>query len=153
MNWERLIRLMMPIRLRRGRCLQLLTGGLTEQTKTTADAAEQHKEAEKEGARRIGQKMVVEEWLRERYNTREITIRGQEDGKVVLFGVDKEEEEYVRLCGVEKTEAVLITSVEETDVGCDFVVVVPPGVDKQDVAIALKGVVLTGVGYRVTDNQ
>lgn len=148
MNWNRLIRLMLPIRLRRGKRLLRLICGLAGQTMTDADMAERYKEREKAEARRIGQAMVVEELLRERFGPG-TTITGQENGLVQLFGHEEADNDYRKQCGDGLEGAVLITDVEGTDAGCDFRVTVPEGVDRKEVERTLRGIVMAGVGYRV----
>lgn len=151
MDWKRLVKLMLPIRLRHGKRIQRLIGGLVGQTMTDAEIAERHKDAMIKTARMLGQKMVVEQVLRERYGDG-IEIRGQEDGLVVIFGYETPAEDFVRLCpdvAAGSARAVLITDVAGTDVGCDFVVEVPPEVDTDEVRELVRGMVFAGVGFRV----
>lgn len=150
MNWTRLIKLMLPIRMRRGERLLALIEGLCGQTMTDAYIAERYKEREKEAARMLGQRMVVEEALKSRFG-HEVQMYGQEDGAVMLFGDVNAEPPYRMICtgSKDRNKAVLITDVEGADVGCDFRVEVPEGVDLKAVEKFLDGLVLAGVGYRV----
>lgn len=154
MNWKKLIKLMLPIRLRGGERLMALIEGLAGQTMTDSYLSEMYKEAEKAEAKMQGQRKVVEETLKARYG-QGVTLKGQEDGRVVLFGFGQQEADYRKICpdASDPTKAVLITDVAGTDVGCDFRVVVPQGVDVKAVERFLDGIVFAGVGYRVETNN
>lgn len=150
MNWTKMIQLMLPIRMRHGERLQALMAGLCGRSIADSLEAERYKESEKVEARKLGQQMVVEEALRARYGE-EVMLYGQEDGLVVLFGYVSQDTQYRKICPGSKdaNKAVLITDVDGTDVGCDFRVEVPDGVDVKAVEKFLDGLVLAGVGYRV----
>lgn len=156
MDWERLKKLMLPIRLRHGRRLMRLLGGLAGQTETDAELARAYQESELEEARKVGQVLVVEQTLKAKYGEA-VRLRGQEDGRVVLFGNQMADGDYRKICvggGSLPGKAVLITDVAGTDVGCDVVVEVPEGTDEAAVRKTLDGLLLCGVGYRiVTENQ
>lgn len=150
MDWKIFVKLLLPIRLRHGKRIQRLIGGLVGQTMTDAEIAERYKREMVATARMLGQKMVVEQVLRERYG--EVEIRGQEDGRVVVFGYETPMGDYVQLypdVSAGADAAVLITDVAGTDVGCDFVVLVPVGADIDEVRGLVRGMVMCGVGFRV----
>lgn len=150
MNWNRLIGQLLPSSMRDAVRLRRLLQVLTGHTVGESMAADAYKEALKEEHKNIGQTAVVLQLLRQKF-AQGITITGQEDGNVKLFGT---EAPYVRICKEQRAVGgMIITDVEHADVGCDFVVKVPVGVSESEVAAYVRKFVLAGVGFRVETIQ
>lgn len=93
----------------------------------------------------IGQKDVLEELLEEKFGSG-ISIEGQEDGGVIIL---RERGSAGETVVFQKKKATVLPSVMKSDVGVDFRVVVPMGVDKEEVEAYVRRYVLAGVGFRV----
>lgn len=146
MNWNRLIGQLLPSSMRDAVRLRRLLQVLTGHTVGESMEAEAYKEALKEEHKNIGQAAVVLQLLRQKF-AQGITITGQEDGNVKLFGT---EAPYVRICtAAAGSGCTIVFDVEHADVGCDFVVKVPAGVSESEVASYVRKFVLAGVGFRV----
>ncbi len=149
MNWNRMIGQLLPNEMKLAVKLRLLLQILTSRTVKDAVAAEQYKNAAKDEHRNIGQTEVVLGLLKDKFS-QGITITGQEDGNVKLFG---QEAPYVIICGKTSDKAVIVTDVEHADVGCDFVVHVPSEVRADEVRAYVGRFVFAGVGFRVENNN
>ncbi len=133
---------MIPSALRSGMRFRRLVQVLTSHTVGDAGEAEVYKESTKAEHKNIGQKMVMEGLLRDKFGEG-IVIAPQEGGTVRMFG---KEYPYVVICPMTGT---IITSVKLADVGCDFVVKVPANVSVDEVKAYVGKFVFAGVGFRV----
>lgn len=142
-NWSRLIELLLPIRLRKAKRYIALIDAMLSNTIADAQRGYQYHIDMIDEHKNIGQREVIEALVRDKFGIG-IKILGQEDGRVVLFGKDRE----VKIVGREK-QIIIITSVDRTDVGCDFIVQIPEGTDADAVAAYISKFILAGIGFRV----
>lgn len=142
-NWSRLIELLLPIRLRKAKRYIALIDAMLSNTIADAQRGYQYHIDMIDEHKNIGQREVIETLVRDKFGIG-IKILGQEDGRVVLFGKDRE----VKIVGRDK-QIIIITSVDRTDVGCDFIVQIPEGADAEAVAAYISKFILAGIGFRV----
>lgn len=121
--------------------------GLLQGTMTDAALAERYKDTEKEEAKKIGQVIVVREMLEKNYEGL-VKIKGQEDGRVKIFGQVGSEARVICKEREATDGRVVITDVAGTDVGCDFVLEVMLPADAKKVSQEVKQLTLAGVGFR-----
>lgn len=142
-NWSRLIELLLPIRLRKAKRYIALIDAMLSNTIADAQRGYQYHIDMIDEHKNIGQREVIEALVRDKFGIG-IKILGQEDGRVVLFGKDRE----VKIVGRDK-QVIIITSVDRTDVGCDFIVQIPEDADAEAVAAYISKFILAGIGFRV----
>jgi hypothetical protein len=153
-NWNNTIGLLMPVKLQRSVKLRRLLQMLLSRTVDDALKAESRKEAIKAEHRHIGQGAVLLQLLRERFGNT-VTMSGQEDGLVVLVGAREGDPQYWKFASASKvaTNALIVPSVANSDVGVDFVVTVDAGTDVAAVKALVRRYVFAGVGFRVDERE
>lgn len=149
-NWNNTIGLLLPVKLQRSVRLRSLLQVLLSRTVGDALKAERRKEEVKAEHRYIGQGPVLLELLRERFG-QTVTLTGQEDGLVVLVGARDGDPQYWKFASdsMVATNALIVPSVANSDVGTDFVVTVDAGTDVGAVSALVKRYALAGVGFKV----
>ena len=153
-NWNNTIGLLMPVKLQRSVKLRRLLQMLLSRTVDDALKAESRKEEMKAEHRHIGQGGVLLQLLRERFGNT-VTMSGQEDGLVVLVGARDGDPQYWKFASASRvaTDALIVPSVANSDVGVDFVVTVDAGTDVAAVKALIKRYVFAGVGFRVDERE
>lgn len=153
-NWNNTIGLLMPVKLQRSVKLRRLLQMLLSRTVYDALKAESRKEEIKAEHRHIGQGAVLLQLLRERFGNT-VTMSGQEDGLVVLVGARDGDPQYWKFASASRvaTDALIVPSVANSDVGVDFVVTVDAGTDVAAVKALIKRYVFAGVGFRVDERE
>lgn len=153
-NWNNTIGLLMPVKLQRSVKLRRLLQMLLSRTVDDALKAESRKEEIKAEHRHIGQGAVLLQLLRERFGNT-VTMSGQEDGLVVLVGARDGDPQYWKFASdsMVATNALIVPSVANSDVGVDFVVTVDAGTDVAAVKALIKRYVFAGVGFRVDERE
>lgn len=149
-DWSNLTGLLLPLRLQGSAKLRRLVQVLTSVTVSEALAGEVRKEELKAEHRMIGQVGVVEALMKERYGDA-AELRGHEEGDVVMCGARGSGREIWASKSMVEEGALIVPSVGRSDVGVDFVAVVPEGTDEAEVRMLLDRYVFAGVGYRVEE--
>lgn len=147
MNWDVHIKLLLPIFLRSAKRLRRLIGGLTRITRDDCDAAEMYRDIMIEESKRIGQKMVVEELLKNEFGSG-ITLSEGVDKEPKIVGID--EDNRVIVGGKFEGSApilpiVIIPSIENTDFGYDVGVTIPNGMPIDKILTTVKRFCFPGV--------
>lgn len=147
-NWEKLTRLLLPIRLRKSKTISILLNGVMLRNIITGMI-----NAYRWCVGLIGelkytsQVQSMTELLNNKYDNsaRRIRIEDGADGEVKLFGPI---EPYMVIAG-KTNPKVIVVPVAMTNVGCDFTVVIPSSADENEVAITLRKYIFLGVNFKI----
>ena len=147
-DWQRVMRQMLPIKLRRGGVL-LLVYALCYVTRRIAEQAWQWVKTLIERLAYTSQVQAMRALLNDVFDPlqRRIRLIDGSDGNVLLFG---SQQPHRVICSANDTATrVIVVPQSMTTIGCDFVVRVPQGVDIDDITGFIKSYVFCGLSFRV----
>ena len=147
-NWQRIMRQMLPIKLRRGGVL-LLVYALCSITRRIAEQAWQWVKKLIDRLAYTSQVQAMRALLNDVFDPlkRRIQLIDGSDGNVLLFGL---QQPHRVICSANKAETrVIVVPQNMTTIGCDFIVRVPQGVDIDDITGFIKSYVFCGLSFRV----
>lgn len=150
MNWDSLIKLLLPIRLRAAKLLIAFLLALTKVTRSKFDLDYQWVQNLITDLKYTSQVQAMVQLLNDKFDpvSRTIVIEDGTDGNVTLYS--NENLDYIKIAG-ESANIVIARNEEDCTVGIDFIVKVPLYVDKDVVRIFIKRYVFAGVGFLVID--
>ena len=147
-NWQRVMRQMLPIKLRRGGVL-LLIYALCSITRRIAEQAWQWVKTLIYRLAYTSQVQAMRALLNDVFDPlkRRIQLIDGSDGNVLLFGL---QQPHRVVCSAKKAETrVIVVPQSMTTIGCDFIVRVPQGVDIDDITGFIKSYVFCGLSFKV----
>lgn len=149
-DWKRIIKLSLPVKMRLGRGLRQVLNLTTGNAVGMAQDAEVWKDGVVDDMRVIGQRTPIESLLRNKFGAG-ISIEGYEPSNIVYFNSEPNASESVdgRYPGTAREDAVFMTPMSFVDIGADFVVRVPEGVNADEVAAMLARYVFQGIKFKV----
>lgn len=147
-DWERVMRQMLPIKLRRGGVL-LLVYALCSITRRIAVQAWQWVKTLLNRLAYTSQVKAMRALLNDVYDPvrRRIVLIDGSDGNVLLFAA---EPPHRVICSAnDEATRVIVVPHSLTTIGCDFIVRVPQGVDIEDITGFIKSYVFCGLSFRI----
>lgn len=148
MNWNILISLLLPIRLRVASLLIALLSSLTKYSRRMFDLDFAWVNALVHELRYTSQVKAMLMLLNDKFDLaeRRIIISDETSGNVTLYSND--DLDYIVIAS-ENTNICIARNEESCSVGLDFVVKVPLGVDKEAVRLYIKRYIFAGIGFKV----
>lgn len=150
MNWVKIIKLALPASMRLGRGLREVVKTVTLRPVADAEEAERWKGAVVDAMKYIGQRAAMLELLRREFGEG-IAFGPYEPSQIVYFSptAGATEAEGGRYPGVARGDAVWMTPMSAVDLGADFTVTVPRGVDGTQVEAMLRRYIFMGVNFKI----
>ncbi|MBQ9255017.1 MAG: hypothetical protein IJ180_09630 [Bacteroidales bacterium] len=143
MNWKRVILLMLPIRLRRSRFFYVLLWALTRWTRRKYDEQEAYTRGVIEDMRYTSQYASLEKLLQKRFGGGIEIVDDEEVENITYVRPDKDEERtYIPM---------IVRNDREVVIKRDFIVLVPSGVDKEQVRVMIERYVFCGIYFEVRE--
>lgn len=145
-NWERLIRLLLPIRLRKAGAMIGLLKGLTAYTRRKYDQEYVWILNKIEELKYTSQAKLFEILLRDKFSQK-IEIIDAVEGNV-SYVKENEIDGSITLC-TEEENMLLAVPMHQTTVGVDFVIMIPQSVDRDKVKRFVDMYIFMGITYRI----
>lgn len=150
MNWNLLIKLLLPIKLRTAKLLIALLVSMTNVTRNKYDSDFEWVQNLIKELKYTSQVKAMTMLLNDKFDpiNRQIVILDETQTNVSLWGT---ENPYIIIAGV-TSNIVLVTPQELTSVGLDFVVRVPFYANKDIVRSFIRRYIFAGVGFKIINN-
>lgn len=152
MNWDSLIKLLLPIRLRAAKLLIAFLLALTKVTRSKFDSDFAWVQNLIIDLKYTSQVQAMVQLLNDKFDpvSRTIVIEDGTDGNVSICSNGDEDVDYRVIAG-ENENVFFGINEEDTSVGQDFIVRVPMYVDKDIIRVFIKRYAFAGVGFTILD--
>lgn len=152
-DWLRYIKLMLPIRLRKGKLLVALLWALSKTTRQKYNKDRQWTEDLLQDLRYTSQVKVLQELLDKKFGQGNVKIEDSSQSNITLMRENDLEERKTFIGGDTEEKRFFARVRSESNVGEDFLVKVKSGVDKNKVEVLIRKYVFYGVGFRVVEES
>jgi hypothetical protein len=150
MNWETLVKLLLPIKLRASLLLISLLTAVTKVTRNKYDLDYQWVQNLITDLKYTSQVQAMVELINDKFDpiSRRIEILDETETNVTIWG---NKDPYIIIAGVE-SNIVMVIPDNLTTVGLDFVVQVHASVNTELLSKYIKRYVFAGVGFKIIHN-
>lgn len=150
MNWETLVKLLLPIKLRASLLLISLLTAVTKVTRNKYDLDYQWVQNLITDLKYTSQVQAMVELINDKFDpiSRRIEILDETETNVTIWG---NKDPYIIIAGVE-SNIVMVIPDNLTTVGLDFVVQAPASVNTELLSKYIKRYAFAGVGFKIIHN-